>query len=96
LGSKEKKVPGGTGAQCLVRIYREFNNNNKCTNVIENEQESILTVRPISSSCPSHIKPQTNMTDFMLNENKYGRKHGQRSLTEIMSRYWGSTISPFG
>jgi hypothetical protein len=74
LSSKEKKVPGGTGAQYIVRIYKEFNDNNKYTNVIENEQESILTFRPTSGSCPCHIKPQTNLTDFMLNENKYGRK----------------------
>jgi len=68
LVSKDKKVLGVTGAQHIVRIYKEFSNNNKYTNVIENEKESILTFRPTSGSCPCHIKPQTNLTDFMLNE----------------------------
>jgi len=86
LGSKEKKVRAGKGAQYIVRICKEFNSNNKHTNVIENEQESILTFRPTSSSCPCHIKPQTNLTDVMLNENKCGRKHRQCSLTETMAQ----------
>jgi len=88
LDSKEK-VRGGKGAQYIVRIYKEFNNNNEYTNVIENVQESILTFRPTSSSCPCHIKPQTNLTDIMLNENKYGRKHRQCSLTETMTKILG-------
>jgi hypothetical protein len=89
LGSKEKNVPCGTAAQYIVRIYKEFNNNNKYTNVIENEQESILIFRPTSGSCPCHIKPQTNLTDVMLNGNKYGRKHRQCSLTEAMTQILG-------
>jgi hypothetical protein len=39
--AQKKKVPAGTGAQFIVRIYREFNNNNTCTSVIENEKENI-------------------------------------------------------
>jgi hypothetical protein len=89
LSSKEKELSGGTGAQCNVRIYKDFNNNSKCTNVIENEKESILTFRPTSSSCPCHIKPQTKLIYIMLNENKYRRKHRQCSLTETMTQILG-------
>ena len=59
VGSKEKKVPGVTDVQYIVRIYKKFNNNNKYTNVIENEQESLLTFRPTES----RVSRQTSKKD---------------------------------